>query len=107
MNTEHIHHELIGTIPAMDVYRDRLEHLIKEYKATKPPTVELGLMSDTERAEYFAEESAKPHVMRRATLGMLIDLCGAHFYGLKSLDFARMSDFIDALEAIEDELKYI
>ena len=107
MNNQHIHHDLIGTIPAMEVYRDRLEQIIAEYKSTKPPTVELGLMSDTERAEYFEEESKKPHVMRRATLGLLIDLCGTHFYGLNSLDFARRSDFLDELEAIEDELKSI
>ena len=107
MNTQNIHHELIGTVPVLNEFHKDIPQMIAEYKATKPPKVEFDLMSDTERAEYFAEEMKKPKVWRRIQLGMILELCGAHFYGLKSLDFGCMSDFIDEIEAIEDELKFI
>lgn len=71
-----LNYSLIGSYPQVEIYRGRLPALINAWKTGRD----------------------------RAVNGVLISMCAEHFYGLDPLNFEHVSDLIDAIEGMEQDL---
>lgn len=101
-----IHYDLIGTVPAVECFRNSLDELILRYEREKPASnsvIELGLMSETDIKLYIQDSIKDPQRRQRMCDGLAIELCAQHFYGLKSEDFNSMADLIDAINSMDDD----
>lgn len=102
-----IHHELIGTVPSVNCYRNTLDEIILRFELAKPGRLpQFGLMTPTEIKEYIAQAFVDPETCQRMCDGAVIELCAAHFYGLKGEDFNTITELIAAINCIEDELRH-
>lgn len=103
-----IHYDRIGTIPQVEPFRDVLAQLILSYEGSAPSPEELAaltrLTGDDRRAyvDALLEDDRK---MQRIVDGLTITFCAEHFYGLLGQEFNSMSDLIDALRGLDDNLK--
>ena len=82
-----IDYTLIGTIPEVEIYHDKLPSIILEFQARS------RLRSNAqERFELMA-------------LGALIEMCAAHFYGIVPGESESMASLIDAIVAADQDLE--
>jgi len=103
-----IHHFLIGSVPSVERYRFELDAIIRRYEAAKPSKEEMekvSAMTPEERSLWIEKVFADPKKLERMADGALIELCAQHFYGLKGEDFDRVSDLIDAIRGMDDDLE--
>jgi hypothetical protein len=109
-----VNYELIGSIPAMEPFRDTLPAMIAEYEAEAPKRVavraeiqaafDVGGPSAVEallKAKFKAEGAGT--AMAR---GVTIELCAQHFYGIDTYDCDSIADTIAQIRAIEQELQF-
>lgn len=75
-----MNYDLIGQDPSVEQYRDSLPKLIARYKAEKSK-------------------------IDKMMLGATIELCAGHFYGIDAVEYTSMAALIDAIEAVEQDLK--
>ena len=104
-----IHYELIGSIPAVEFLRapGALDELILHYEQSRPTQhPEFGLMSPTDISLYVKELFRDPSALQRMADGVTIELAAQHFYGLKGEDFNSMAELIDAINGMDQDLRF-
>lgn len=107
-----INYALIGTMPALNALATSLPKMIAEYKANRPKAMkERALLEETLRTggvkavEALMHERMKdPEVLNRTTIGVTIELCAQHFYGIDTDEAESLSEVIEAIEAADSEL---
>lgn len=73
-----IHHELVGSRPSCERFRDTLGEVINDFK-TSPSGSKAEIISD----------------------------CAAHFYGLSyACDFSSIDELIDAMNTVEEHAQF-
>lgn len=103
-----IHYDLLGSVPAVECFRDSLDELILRYETTQPERrPEFGLMSETDIKLYIDEVFHDPPAMQHMADGIAIELCAQHFYGLRGVDFSTMTELINAMNGMEIQLKVV
>jgi hypothetical protein len=101
-----IHYDLVGSVPEVACFADQLDELILQYEQSAPAkTPNFSELTDAEREVWLKEALESPQANERITLGVVIELCAQHFYGLSGQDFDRISDLIDAMQGLEQTVK--
>jgi len=105
-----IHRHLIGSCPAMEQFRQTLPDVIAQYRASAPSLdtkVAMKAAATAGRLKEFLDEAfANPEAQQRLMNGTVIELCAQHFYGLEGSDFETVSELIEAIEAMDQELEF-
>lgn len=97
-----IHYDLLGSVPAVECFRDSLDELILRYETTGPVRrPEFGLMSETDIKLYVNEAFRDPCSMQHMADGIAIELCAQHFFGLRGTDFNTIAELISAMNDLE------
>jgi hypothetical protein len=109
-----INYELIGSIPAMEPFRDTLPELIAEYEAEAPKRA--AARAEIQAAYDNGGPSAVEALLQAKfnnvdagtslTRGVTIELCAQHFYGIDTYDCDSIADTIAQIRAIEQELQF-
>lgn len=94
-----VNYELVGSIPAMEAFRNTLPDLIAKYEATRKTTV---FAADTKIADALKNDA----VLDRISLGVTIEMCAQHFYGMDGLEYNSMAELIDAIKSVDQELEF-
>jgi hypothetical protein len=103
-----VNYELIGSVPSMEVFRDSLDTLMAEYLANVPPKTvfdELMSTSPANRANWVKEKLTQPAAAEQMVRGVTIELCAQHFYGLTGSDFDRVTNLIDEIRSMDQDLE--
>jgi hypothetical protein len=77
-----INYALIGSIPEVEVFRNSLPKLIEEYEARISPR------------------------LQQMALGVTIEMCAQHFYGIDVAECGSMKEVIDAIRSMDEELEF-
>jgi len=75
-------YDIIGSIPEVESYRGEMPKLISEYK----------------------DITIAP--MQKMALGILIEMCAQHFYGIDLQEVESMSDLIELVQSIDEKLEF-
>ena len=109
MNMTNINHELIGKYPEVEGLRAELDEIILRYEqwAAEPheDMQKVSTMSPTELQEFVVQVMLDPARYRGVIDAGVIELCGAHFYGIDPSLYETTHEIIDQINAFEDELR--
>lgn len=75
-------YDLIGSIPEVESYRGEMSKLIAEYR----------------------DITIKP--MQKMAIGIVIEMCAQHFYGIDLQEVESMSDLIELVQSIDQQLEF-
>jgi hypothetical protein len=109
-----VNYELLGSVPAMDEFRDTLPTLIAEYGAEAPKRA--AARAEIQAAADSGGPSAVEALLRSkfndidagtaVVRGVTIELCAQHFYGIDTNECGSIAAVIDAIRAAEQELQF-
>ena len=109
-----INYELLGSIPAMDAFRNSLPSLIAEFRSFEPQRT--AARTEIQAAYDAGGPAAVAEVLKRLPLdidaqnkiavGVTIELCAQHFYGIDTNECGTITAVIDAIESAEQELQF-
>jgi hypothetical protein len=94
-----INYTLIGTIPEMEQYRDTLPSLLSRYERNAKNLL-VPAKSQIDEA-LIADEK-----FEQQALGVAIEMCAQHFYGIETDITMKMSDVISNIRAIDEDLMF-
>ena len=107
MNTSiPMNYELIGSMPSLEVFRSTLPDLIKKFKANSElaRASRESLSSETD-LDFFNRVLRTTNVADQVTLGVTIELCAQHFYGIDTLACFSIAEVLDAIESVDQDLE--
>lgn len=107
-----INYHLIGSVPQVEHYRDRLDALIARYEdgsrcaaIFRDQVLAAFLEGGPAGASRVVDEQLKsPIVLERLATGVTIELCAQHFYGIDLQD--SIAETIAAIRAADSELEH-
>jgi hypothetical protein len=105
-----INYDLIGSVPAMEAFRDTLPEVIARYEASRPAAKATSIKIENlfktggaaAVAEFMKTIVNDPAVTARIADGVVIELCAQHFYGIDQQETIMAT--IDAIKSAEQEL---
>lgn len=108
-----VNYELLNSIPRLDVLRDELPAMVAKFEAGKPQAMlmraELGEVFKSGGpeavAKFMATRQADPAISQRVALGVSIELCAQHFYGIDTVELGSIDEVIAAIKAADSELE--
>lgn len=109
-----MNYELIGSIPRLNVLIDELPAMIAEFESGKPQAM-LARAALTEAfksggpkavSALVGQRYSDPKVMKRVALGVTIELCAQHFYGIDTVAIKSIDEVIAAIKAADSELEH-
>lgn len=92
-----INYTLIGSIPEMEQYRDTLPSLLSRYERNAKNLL-VPAKSQIDEA-LIADEK-----FEQQALGVAIEMCAEHFYGIENDGSNSMSELINQIRAVDEDL---
>ena len=109
-----MNYELIGSMPKLDIFVNELPAMIAKFESGKP----MAMLARAALTEAFKSGGPKavsalvsqrysdPKVMERVALGVTIELCAQHFYGIDTVVISSIDEVIAAVKAMDSELEH-
>lgn len=94
-----LNYSLIGTVPSMEVYRDSLETLLSRFEANRESL-------KTPETSMLDEQFVQAMKLDQMTVGVAIELCAQHFYGIELASTMTMTELIDTIRSMDQELAF-
>jgi hypothetical protein len=109
-----MNYDLIGSMPKLDVFRNELPAMIAKFESGKSQAM-LARVALTEAfksggpkavSALVGQRYSDPQVMERVALGVTIELCAQHFYGIDTVALNSIDETIAAVKAADSELEF-
>lgn len=108
-----VNYELLGSMPKLNVFIDKLPAMVAKFEAGKPQAM-LARVALTEAfksggpkavSALVSKRYSDPAVMERVALGVTIELCAQHFYGVDTVALNSIDEVLATLKALDSELE--
>ncbi len=111
---QNVNYELLGSMPRLDVFANRLPAMIAQFEAGKADAMQARAVltqlfktgGPTAVAKYCQARMDDPKVAERVAMGVTIELCAQHFYGIDTVAMNSIDETIAQMKAMDSELEH-